>query len=391
MARRENVLLVANYEPQVGYAWWLMENFWLQMQGVVAKRGGQCLLIYPRPGRIPQRIADSSIEVVILDFEDRSIRALGRLRRLIRSRNIGSVYLSDRRQVDWCYFLLRIWGVRRIILHNHAPGERSRPPMLRLFAKRFLHWLQPFSCDLYIGVSEFVARRMVEVEGVPRRCVTYVHNGVPRPAGVLADKRVRELMGVAGDGVLVVNVGRAHRYKGIDFMLDVAAEVSRRGVENVAFMHVGGGPDLDEFKSRALQLGLGDKFHFAGPRDDVYSILLAADIALHTSLGEAFSLAVLEYMSAGLAVLLPDHCGNPEAVQDGVDGALYEPGNLREATSKLLELVQRPEWRRQLGTAARAKVDQRFRLEDCNRKFRHTVEMSLFGTSSETGGDARGE
>ncbi len=390
MGATKNVLLVANFAPQTGYAWWLMEDFWLQIQRIVESRAGQCLLIYPDSGDPPSRVADSSIEVAVHDFGDRSVRSLARLHALIRSRDIGTVYLTDRGSFDWLYLLLRLWGVRRIILHDHTPGERPKPPTTRWLAKRLLHELRVFSCDLNIGVSAFVARRMVEVGGVPRRRVTYVHNGVIPRADAIPASSIRQSVGIGPRGVLVANVGRAHRYKGIDFMIDVAADLVRRGHRDVGFVHVGDGPHLAEFKERAVRRGVQDRFHFAGRMQDVYPVLAASDIAFHTSHGEAFSLAVLEYMAAGLPVVLPDHCGNREAVQDRVDGVLYEPGNLEDAACKLSELIEHPRWREQLGAAARTKVHREFRLDICERAFRRVMEGVLLPEGPPARTDAEG-
>ena len=53
---RQTLLLVANYKPDVGYAWWLMENFWVQAAEIGRARGLAPLLVYPEPGhRSPTR------------------------------------------------------------------------------------------------------------------------------------------------------------------------------------------------------------------------------------------------------------------------------------------------------------------------------------------------
>jgi glycosyltransferase involved in cell wall biosynthesis len=374
----KNILLVGNFAPDTGYAWWLMENFWLQINEMARDRGRRCLLIYPEAGPIPASIADSSIRVAVHDFRDRSPGGLGRLRRLIIDHQIGHVYLTDRRYFDWLYGLLRFWGVENIVLHDHVPGERPLPHPLKWLAKRSIHSLGAFTCDLYIGVCAFVADRLVRVGGVPPSRVSYVHNGVTLPAEDRTEPGIRESMGTGPEDVLVVNVGRAHRYKGIDFMVDVAADLVRRGHDHIRFLHVGDGPHLAEFQARAARAGLEGRFHFAGQRDDVPDILRAADVAFHTSKGEAFSLAILEYMAAGLAVLVPDHCGNPEAVDHGVDGLLYAPGDLSEAASRLAELSERAAWRRGLGDAAKEKVRRKFRIETCNDTFREILEEAMF-------------
>lgn len=377
MSSRQNVLLVANYPPDVGYAWWLMENFWIQIDELVDELDGNCVLAYPAPGDLPEQIESSRIDPTVHDWDDRSPGNLLDLRELLRRRQIGTVYLTDRPYYDWLYALLRAWGVDNIVLHDHMPGERSSVPGWKMALKRAIHRLRIFSCHLYIGVSEFVRRRFVNVAGIPEARVTHVHNGVTVPEQASPAHDVRKATGADDRSVLVVSVGRAHRYKGIDFMIDTAREVLDRCERDVRFLHVGDGPHLEEFRERVKAERLEDRFHFAGHRDDVFSVLLASDIAFHASRGEAFSLAVLEYMAAGLPVVLPDHCANPEAVEHDTDGLLYMPHDLRHSTEHLLALVEDEERRRRLGDSARRKWASRFRLEHCNERFRRVMGPTL--------------
>lgn len=369
-----NWMLVATQPPDAGYAWWLMENFWQLINEAASQRGGQCVLVYPEAGPVPPGIRDSSITVAVHDFGDRSPKNMTALRKLIRSQEILNVYLTDARYYDWLYGVLRVWGVRRIIVHDHTPGERSDVPKWKWWLKRAVHRLKMFSADRYIAVSDFVARRMEEVGGVVPERISVVHNGIPPNRYEGSRRPIRQTFGIIPSEILVVNVGRAHRYKGIEFMIDVASELLQRGCEDVHFLHVGDGPHLSAFKRYADSQGVSDRFHFAGERDDVYNVLSASDIAFHASKGEAFSLAILEYMLAGLAVLAPDHCGNPEAIEEGEDGLLYTPGDREHAVEKLTAVVVNTDLRRRLGAAAERKIAKRFTLAGCNREFMRVIQ-----------------
>jgi glycosyltransferase involved in cell wall biosynthesis len=376
-----NVLLVANFAPETGYAWWLMENFWLVIENMAASWGGKCVLIYPCDGQLPVHIDRSNIQVEVHDLRDRSLPSLLRLRRLLRRYEITTVYLTDQRYFDWLYCLIRLWGVKSIVLHDHVPGERPRPGSLRLILKRLVHQVRILSCDCYIGVSEFIARRFVETGGIPEERTRFVHNGIPERSIECQDRLVlRRSLGARPDDVVVINVGRAHNYKGIPFMIEVAAALKEEGSGNIRYVHVGDGPHLSSFRSQASELGVADLFYFAGRRSDVQHLLNAADIAFHTSRGEAFSLAILEYMAAGLAVLAPDHCGNPEAIEHGINGYLYQPTHLIDAVEKLKILIHNNSLRSIIGAAAKDTVRSRFSLNQCNDRFRE-VFLPVFSLS----------
>jgi glycosyltransferase involved in cell wall biosynthesis len=112
---------------------------------------------------------------------------------------------------------------------------------------------------------------------------------------------------------VVVSSGRVHSYKGIAFILRLAAElIVSRGRDDLYFVHLGDGPDMDRYRLMAGDLALHGRFIFAGRRSDVRSILPSCTVALHASDGEAFSLAILEFMASGLPPVVPNHCGNAE-------------------------------------------------------------------------------
>ena len=125
MSKNRNILLVANWESNVGYAWWLMENFWVTISNHFGKQGKVSYLIYPKITKIPESIASSGIEVSECSFQDHSLANLGKLHRFIRSNNISYIYLTDSPPHSLFYLLLRFWGIKKIVVHDHTPGDRT--------------------------------------------------------------------------------------------------------------------------------------------------------------------------------------------------------------------------------------------------------------------------
>jgi glycosyltransferase involved in cell wall biosynthesis len=72
---------------------------------------------------------------------------------------------------------------------------------------------------------------------------------------------------------------------------------------------------------------LGDRFRFLGFRADVHSVMSAFDIFCLSSDHEGLPVALMEAKALGLPVVATGVGGIPEAVVDGVDGALVPPGD----------------------------------------------------------------
>ncbi len=365
-----NILLVANYESDVGYAWWLMENFWVEIARHFSARGRSCILVYPKIRGIPRRIEESGIRVLQHDFSDPSVAALRNLRKLIADHHICAMYLTDRPYYSWRYPLLRLFGVRRIVIHDHTPGERPPVRGLRRILKRLHYSVPGLLGDHFIGVSRFVFDRMIGNGCIPRERCTYVLNGIePINRDPVLRHYAHDEFRIPHNATLVVTTGRATYYKGIDFLIRCAARVIRSGHgKNVYFIHCGSGPDLERFREMVHELRVDDRFIFAGQRNDVRKILQSCDIGIQASKGEAFSLSILEYLSAGVATMVPDNCGNAEAVEDRMSGILYQTGNLDDAEAKLLELLDNDALRARLARAGIESVTKRFHIQRANRE-----------------------
>jgi glycosyltransferase involved in cell wall biosynthesis len=77
--------------------------------------------------------------------------------------------------------------------------------------------------------------------------------------------------------------------------------------------------------------------------------------------------SVLEAMAAGLPVVSSRVGGLGELVIDGETGILVPPGDASALASALSRLIADPAERRRLGTAARARAEERFDLEPFRR------------------------
>lgn len=373
-----NILLVANYESDVGYAWWLMENFWSEISFHFKKTRRNCTLIYPKINSIPDVIKSSPINIIEHDFSDKRFRSVVKLLGIIRQNKIGFVYLTDRAYYDWLYLLMRIFGVRRIVNHDHTAGERPRAPFYKKAIKKMIHFLRFFSCDHYISVSKFVKKRAIESACISEKKCSYVHNGI-KLFDNLKTTYAHDTFNIPKDSKIIVTTGRANLYKGIDVLINCAhILINEKSIEGLYFLHVGNGPALQVFKDMAVELGVNEKFIFAGFRNDISEILPSCDIGIQVSLGEAFSLSIIEYMCAGLATLAPNNCGNSEAIVNGVNGILFQPGNLTDIVEKItLLLSNNQEVSQKIKEEARKSVVENFTIENCNNKLISLIERQF--------------
>jgi len=366
----ESILMVANYESDVGFAWWLMENLWVELSVLFHSRGGRAFLVYPAINEVPEKIRDSSITLLAYNFADRSWENLMSLNKIIKDNNIKHLYLTDKGGYDIRYGILRSWGIRTIVNHDHSFRTAKKTSSLKRLFNYLLHKIPLISCDRYIVVSKFIQDRLVCDAGIPLDKVSCVLNGIePIVIDPQDSYYAHNTFGIPRDALIVVSTGRAAFSKGIDSLIECARKLIDAGDNNLYFLHCGVGPDLDRFKSMVEAYGLGSRFIFAGKRTDIRRILPSCHIGIQISRGEAFSLALLEYLSAGLATLASDVGGNPEAIIDGKTGILFQLNDLDGVIGAIQKLSSNEQYRKELGAAARESVRTKFNIQRMNDEF----------------------
>jgi glycosyltransferase involved in cell wall biosynthesis len=77
---------------------------------------------------------------------------------------------------------------------------------------------------------------------------------------------------------------------------------------------VGDGPLRKDLQAEAKALGMGDRIHFTGWREDVRAMYPAFDIFVMPSLWEGFGLVALEAMAARLPIIASNVSALPEII-----------------------------------------------------------------------------
>lgn len=94
---------------------------------------------------------------------------------------------------------------------------------------------------------------------------------------------------------------------------------------NIHAIFIGYGPMEDKVKTLAEDLGINNRIHLLGLRDDVPSIIKSCDLGVLSTFWDGFGLVSVEYMAAGIPVLASDVDGLRDVV--GNKGCLFPVGD----------------------------------------------------------------
>lgn len=370
------VAMIANYPKGVGYAWWLMERFWGEAALSAKLAGWHAVVVYPGA---EGHAADCSIGLLESFLSGGELREIRMLARLVRQRNIKSIYLTDRPYLSWKYLLLRLCGVRSIVVHDHTPGDRPRVGGLKGMVKLLVNSLPWMTANLSVAVSPLMRKRQLENGRLPARKVALVTNGIiVRELIVGAREQLVRRFGVDPECFIVCAVGRLSEYKRFDFAIRgmAAAAKANEGLRPVLLL-VGDGPDRLRLQRIADDETRWVRTIFAGHTDDVWPVLCGVDAVIHPSAGEGLSLAILEAMAAARPVVVPDIPSVSQSVRHGATGFVYADGSLDGVAQALGKLAWDPDLRSLIGGTAREHVLQEFTIERAVNDFRQWVVPHL--------------
>lgn len=355
-----------------------MEHFWVAIDGLASKRGVRCFLSFPKVSDISGRIRESNIKVVELDFDLKDRNKLRMVREFIEDHNISTIYFTDRPYYDFNYIPLRFSGVRTIIVHDHTPGDRPPVQGLKGLLKMFRNKLPYVTADLFLNVSELMRQRSLLNGRIPKEKCMVVQNGIPLRPIRRNTSYIREELGIPKDAIVAVTTGRVHPYKRVDHIVRAAIKFLKENSKmDVYFLIVGDGPDLPKIIKLVQVNQMDARIKILGFRKDVWEILLDSDFAIHASLGEGFSLSIIEYMAAALPVFVPDIPSVSQAIDHMKNGIIYPPTDIVSLVNYLEYLSDRSDVIQSLGQNARKKVEREYNIDQCTDKFVSIMEKLI--------------
>lgn len=155
--------------------------------------------------------------------------------------------------------------------------------------------------------------------------------------------------------------------KGIEVFLRSLVDLYNQGCRFMARI-VGAPVDytIEQAKEFCEQAGIGHVVDVVGPRfeKDKFDELNNADIFVLPSFNECAPLSILEAMQFGLPVVATRVGGIPDIISDGENGLLISPGNVKELTFKLKQLLNDKTLRTNIGNNARESFIQKYTLSN---------------------------
>jgi glycosyltransferase involved in cell wall biosynthesis len=279
---------------------------------------------------------------------DLDLRSVPSIRRRIASGDYDIVHLHTKRA-----HALTLWLDRNRPRPKYLVTRRMDYPEARNWYTRCLYNRR---VDGVVAISQYILEGLVHA-GVERGKIRLIHSGIDANRFTLSAAVVKDASAAVNIGCLAVLEQR----KGIEYMLDAAGVLQRRGLR-LHWLIGGAGRRREALENKVTELGLGDSVRFLGFVANPEEFFRSIDVFVMPSLFEGLGVAALEAMAAAKPVVATRVGGLMESVLDGQSGFLVAPGDGDAIANAIAELVADPPMARQMGLLGRRRVLEKFTL-----------------------------
>jgi glycosyltransferase involved in cell wall biosynthesis len=302
----------------------------------------------------------------MLRFALQSVLCAFKLTRIIRSQDVGLVYINGPRCLPAGVLAARITR-RPTLFHLHLTLVRKPEILLVANLARYVSAIVSCSRAAAAGIVS-ANRRLVGKTHI-------VYNPVDRHDHVTPDAAKLQLPACNPSILTLGVVGRITKPKGQRVLLNALGRLGPALKARIRVIFIGApSPDNSDdvtYNERLAEcvtlFNLREKVQWAGYQPTVAPFYRAMDVLIHPSLsdsGESMPLAVLEALQHGVPVIASWTGGIPEIVRHGSNGLLVPPGNEVALARTLERFLQDAPLRARLHSGAQSSFDERFSLEN---------------------------
>lgn len=272
------------------------------------------------------------------------------LRRFVREHAIQIVHAHMARDYPLAALAVGADRAARLIITRHV-----------LFPMSKLHRITRRRAARLIAVSQAVASVVRDQAIFYNGQINVVPNGIDLAKfGTRGVDHSSARLHVAMLGELTPNKGQIEFIRAVEI---VAAEI-----DNVDFIIAGRDNSTDgeygrELKKLIETSRFRDRIQLIESRIDVAQFLAGIDLFVSASRSEAFGLALVEAMAAGVPVVATATAGACEIISDGQTGHLVPMADVNAMAAAISHVLKSPGERQQLSESARQMVTESYSLD----------------------------
>ena len=339
---------------------------------ILKKHGHTPVVVLSQKGLLSNQLQEENIKVVFvhlgiirrkyLSFKGLINRlavikkSITSLKKIIQENNINIVY-SNTTAVLSGIVVARKLHIKHI-WHVHEIIEQPK------FFSKFISYFLKKSNDI-IAVSQAVKNHWQQY--LPDKKIDVIYNGIDYAPFLQSSDILKKELKLSDDKIVMGTIGRVHFWKGQDYFLRIAGELSKQ-YNNLVYVMIGDAFPGYEFLYEKLKTikeeeNISDVVYDLGFRKNVNELIQNFDIFIMPSIQQdPFPTVILEAMAASKAVVATNIGGAVEMIKNNETGILIPHNDVAKAAKIISHLISNPDLIKQIETNAKRHVLTNFSL-----------------------------
>ena len=195
----------------------------------------------------------------------------------------------------------------------------------------------------FITGSKYAANQLYERRGFPKERICSIYNTYTDRKPTAGREELRQQSGLGAHTMVFGIVGIFHPRKGHKILIDAVSQLHQGKERGALFLVEGPLDHARELMDYAREKNVTGEVVFVGAWDSIFNFYRMIDVLVLPSLcDEDFPNVIVESMSLGIPTVSTRIAGIPEAIEDGYNGYLVEPGNSRQLSRVLATIIEKP-------------------------------------------------
>lgn len=164
--------------------------------------------------------------------------------------------------------------------------------------------------------------------------------------------------GILENEKVVIHISNFRQVKRVTDIVKTFAIINKKLQSKLLL--VGDGPEMTVVSQLVRELNLQDSVLFLGKQENVAELYSISDLKLLLSEKESFGLVLLEAMACGVPCIGTNIGGIPEVIEHEKTGYICEVGDVEEAASKAIQLLENEQLHHKMREASLSAVNHKF-------------------------------
>ena len=288
---------------------------------------------------LPIKFYDSHTYRSITNINDNKI-AIDNLSKLIKNNNIEVIHCNTPIGGFVGRYCAHKYNVKHVIYTVHGFHFYKGAPLLKSIVIKKIEQALARWTDVIITMNQedyeaalkFKLKkggRVYKVHGVGITLEEYGNIKVNR-----INKRLE--LGIKENDIVCISAGDLMPRKNYQTSIKAIANVD---LPNLHYLICGSGPERVRLEKMSKDLGVEERVHFLGFRNDVKELMCISDIFLFSSFQEGLPRSLMEAMAIGLPAVVSKIRGNTDLIDDGEGGFLCDPHSEKEFSDAILRIA----------------------------------------------------